>query len=1206
MIRSAFVATRFLAACLMAAAAGLYAADAPRPDGVLGQWSFAEGAAGWTPVNNATVADVARRPGGKSLVVRQTNDAEADSAWLSPVLKNPGAAVRIGLWAADNYFTQKDFSYSAAFEIVPCDESGKLTTSGGDWTWVPWEDKRQIPQFPHTMTREGLQWQYYEAVKRPGAEFFRVRLCWPKALSRGECYFTDVSVALAGDGAAETTAAAAPASAGQKTAAQAGAGGRHVFEISTAANGNLFFADDPLRFEFLLYSTDGQPVGPLSNPVVEYDITDYEHFRVASGKLPFSGAAPVTANQLAAKRGQNLRLSSVIPDAAAKEVGREFFLEARLVDGGKLIATDTVTYGVVKPRPIKAGEYAKCRFIQFAEGGGFRDAESKHEEQGLLHKMGTSLVHNWDYNGWRKAQPTKDGPITIPPGPDFPKMVYCPNLEQVRGRKPDHPWGDVAKNAPDWALIDDPFHKGCKGFDIDGYVDYIVAYVRANRNRIVQVVPSGLERFIDARTMELQRKAYAAIKKEFPDLPVGMMTWGVNASEESANQVLQEKFYEIADFFDTHVYLPSVDWTASDRLQAELKKRGIERRLISTEFARVGGTDQLQSSRDMICSMLDAHAHGMDRVTYFLMYVNEMPEAARRQAVLRGEFPGDGFQWMQYVDRPRVSDAIHDNNWGRGAYGSDVRGASLMPMLKTMTYYNFVQAVECADFKAVFHPDPRTICYVYARDGKTICCLFQKEAGPPATLLLKTAVPYTMQDFFGRSDRVAPAGSSLVVATPDPLVLLFEGEVPQLHDAKTASAALGPTDGGLALSTIARGTTGKPVLTVPPLSSTAVNARITATVDGTWPKVEAKTVAITPGKAATIELPIAIAADRPAGRYTLTVRVQDGDKLLSVLKQPLVVGEVLTAQLSGIPLTKTEAPAIAVAIKSLADKPMQGRVRIANRFFGGGFTPEVMEQPYSVAPGGTAVVKFPVPRDQGNLATSYEMRATVADSSGIAVTCDGDVSFQASVKTKTPIVVDGNLADWKLDELVAIPFEKWHRGPRDPQEFGGRFFSRWDDERLYFAAEITDRVPVVNGTEHVLWNDDNIMFCLYPWGWRMGEPLESGYYREHLGPIVGGKAAIWRVGNVPSGPTRAEGAEIAVTRTPTGWVYEWAYPKASLHPIALENGAAFRLSMSVWDQFKKEKKTEQDWGEYSWLTFSGFNSSVNAQPALWREFTLVE
>jgi hypothetical protein len=99
-----------LAAFLLTLPAALSAADAARPDGVLGQWSFAEGAAGWTPVNNATVSDVARRPGGKSLVVRQTSDAEADSAWLSPVLKNPGAAVRIGLWAADNYFTQKDFS----------------------------------------------------------------------------------------------------------------------------------------------------------------------------------------------------------------------------------------------------------------------------------------------------------------------------------------------------------------------------------------------------------------------------------------------------------------------------------------------------------------------------------------------------------------------------------------------------------------------------------------------------------------------------------------------------------------------------------------------------------------------------------------------------------------------------------------------------------------------------------------------------------------------------------------------------------------------------------------------------------------------------------------------------------------------------------------------------------------------------------------
>ena len=46
--------------------------------------------------------------------------------------------------------------------------------------------------------------------------------------------------------------------------------------------------------------------------------------------------------------------------------------------------------------------------------------------------------------------------------------------------------------------------------------------------------------------------------------------------------------------------------------------------------------------------------------------------------------------------------------------------------------------------------------------------------------------------------------------------------------------------------------------------------------------------------------------------------------------------------------------------------------------------------------------------------------------------------------------------------------------------------------------------------------------------------------------------------------------------------------------------------MSVWDQFKATKKDEGDWGDFSWLTFSGFNSSVNAVPSLWRQFTMVE
>jgi len=1169
---------------------------------VLYETAFTDGAKDWTAIGNAVVSDAARRADGKSLVIRQTTDEEANSAWLSPVLTNRGRPVRVSMWVADNYAVQKDPSYAAAFELVACDKDGKLTGSGGDWTHLPWEDKRQIPGFLHTMTREGLQWTYYEAIKRPAGECFRVRLCWPKAMARGECYFTDVRVATA----AET---APPARTVPITAATPVAS-RYALEISTAANGNLFFADDPLRFEFLLYTTDAKPIGELHKPVIRYEITDYERFRVAAGAIAFDAAAPVVNKALARDtkrdRTQNLRLSALIRDAAAKAVGQELFVHARLLDGDRLLAEDTVPYAVVNPRKTAPSEYDKCRFITFWEGGGFRNSESKHEGQTIVDKMGTSLVHSWDYNGWRLAQLVKGGPITIKPGPDVPKLVYCPNLEQIRGRRPGHPWGDMSKNAPDWALIDDPFHPGCKGFDIDGYVAYIVAYIRANRHRVVQVVPSGLERTIDARTLELQRNAYRAIKKEFPDLPVGMMTWGVPDSAEQANLILKERLYEVADFFDTHVYQSGVGWKEWQRLQQEFKRLGIERRLISTEFACVGGNDQLQSSRDLITSMLDAHAHDMYRITYFLVCVADAQEPPRREPILRGEFPGDGFQWMQYIDRPRVSDAIKDTDWGRGIFNHDRRGASLAPMLKTTAYYNFVQAVECADFKALLRPSERTIAYVYARDGKTICYLFLREPSPPVTLGLATDVPYTMQDLYGRTDRVTPAGASLVVATLDPLLLTFDREVPALYGPTTSAGVLKPVEGGMALPAVARGASAKATLMLPPLFGRPFTGRVVATVDGTWPQIDPQRADVAAGKASRVELPIAIPAEKAAGSYTFTTRLLDGDKVVSVLKQPLRVGEMLTAQMTGVPMTRRQDPAIMVTIRSLADRPLSGTVRLANRFFGEGFEPAAMEQAYAIGPRGAAEVRFPVPRDQVNLATSYEMRATLADRSGFTVTCEDDVGFQACLRTAAPITVDGNLSDWKLEELIPIPFEKWHRGPRDPKEFCGRFYTRWDDQRLYFAAEITDNTPVSTGTVEVGWNDDNIQFCLYPWPWHMGEPLNTGYYREHLGPIRGGKAHIMRAGYVPSGPAQPEGAEIAVRRTATGYVYEWAYPKVSLYPLALEQGGAFRLSMSVWDQQKADKKDVNDWGKFSWLTFSGFNTSVNALPNLWRQFQLVE
>ncbi len=166
------------AAGLLLLTAGSLPAGEEEDATVIYATDFADGAEGWDAIHQAEVSDVARREGGKSLLIKQWEKGEDDSAWLSPVLEDPGAPVRISVWAADNYLETKDFSFSAAFELVPCDADGKLTGAGGDWTYIPWESERYIPQFRHTFTKEGLVWEHYTAVKRAPGKHFRVRFSY--------------------------------------------------------------------------------------------------------------------------------------------------------------------------------------------------------------------------------------------------------------------------------------------------------------------------------------------------------------------------------------------------------------------------------------------------------------------------------------------------------------------------------------------------------------------------------------------------------------------------------------------------------------------------------------------------------------------------------------------------------------------------------------------------------------------------------------------------------------------------------------------------------------------------------------------------------------------------------------------------------------------------------------------------------------------
>ena len=1183
---------RYLLLVALYAVIGLFGLSIARA-AVLFQESFEHGAAGWTATDQAVVSDISRRPGGKSLVIKQWKDSEWDSAWLSPAMANPGKPIKFSFWAVGNYLTCTDFSYSGCMDVVNYAKDGKNLGGSVYMLNIPWDDARKDSMWGKLLP-SGLVWNYYEGVYTPNGDTFRLLFHWPKPLARGDCYLTDVRVAEATP--AELSATSTKTVAATDTTAQAPVTNL-ALEMSTPVSANLFYQQDPLLFDALLYAKDGKALSLPADAKLAYAITDFQHAPILAGEAMLANAKPITDTLFLRKfpqRKANTHVQFTVTDERARATGREFFLEVKVVSQGKTLALDTVPYGVVQPRKIDPADYDKCRFTTTFFSG---DQSPAARKEAVAEKTGASWSEIYDYS-WKSAQPHYPGPITFKDKlPAFPRVTYCPNLEQVRGRPDDHPWGAIATLCPKEALLPDPFHPGVKTFDIDGYVAYMVAYIRQNRAGIARVVPSGLERPIDDRTIELHKKAYTAIKKEFPDLPVGFMLYGISMNPSvDLDQFMKEKLYDYCDFVDTHIYASAVDWTEWGRMQRLYKAMGrTPLRFISTEFCRVGGMDQVQRSRDMIAAHLDCFAHGLDNLLYFnCVNGGPVPQPFLREPTDLGSDQTSGFMYLQRVNRPKVADTAD----GAGARLLD--DSSTVPVLQAMTYYNLVQNFEAAAWRKTLAPDANSIAYLFDRPDTTIAALWMTNPVGTETVAVHTQVAFTVQDLFGRAERIQPHdGIALLTLDYNPQTLLFDRKVDDLQ--------ITPISGGLTAETIARGSSGNLTLRLPPVWKERTHCRLALAVDGDWPSIKAVNVTATPGKESVKTVSLSCDLHQRVGAYTLNGRIYVGKDLVGLLKTNLQIDELLKAEVEGVPLTQTTAPAIKVTLSNLQKTPAKGEVTFLDQRFAPGFAAELRRQPYVVPARGTASVLIPLDRNQVNLSTSYNLSIDVHDASGIAFTKSEEVAFRACERAPGKITIDGDLSDWQLDKRTPIPFEREFTGYGKPwggpDDQSGVFYTMWDDDYIYFAAVIRDNSIVSRSMDINLWMDDNIMFGFYPWGWKQGENLHSGYYREHLGLCKDGVGRIFRVGNVDGGPANADSAKIVVKKTTDGLLYEWAYPKAAIFPQQLKAGARFRLSMLAFDC---DQLPNGQYTNLSGIQIGGFNSNVDARPVKWREFVLTE
>jgi hypothetical protein len=153
-----------------------------------------------------------------------------------------------------------------------------------------------------------------------------------------------------------------------------------------------------------------------------------------------------------------------------------------------------------------------------------------------------------------------------------------------------------------------------------------------------------------------------------------------------------------------------------------------------------------------------------------------------------------------------------------------------------------------------------------------------------------------------------------------------------------------------------------------------------------------------------------------------------------------------------------------------------------------------------------------------------------------------------ALKAVKPLKVDGDLSDWNKSQPVVMADSSFFKEGltwKGKEDLSGKAYLMWDDKYLYLAAEITDKIPLVNKKERQdIWNGDalELVLGLDPNADPKRDTFERGDYQLGFGTGDGKtyKPTIWnwQRHRVP------QGSEISVKKVakPLGYILEAKVP----------------------------------------------------------------
>ncbi|HOV72814.1 MAG TPA: metallophosphoesterase [Candidatus Hydrogenedentes bacterium] len=163
------------------------------------------------------------------------------------------------------------------------------------------------------------------------------------------------------------------------------------------------------------------------------------------------------------------------------------------------------------------------------------------------------------------------------------------------------------------------------------------------------------------------------------------------------------------------------------------------------------------------------------------------------------------------------------------------------------------------------------------------------------------------------------------------------------------------------------------------------------------------------------------------------------------------------------------------------------------------------------------------------------------------------VPVAEAVKAADAIRVDGVLDEWNAAAPIALAYPLgFAEGAYDPGDLSGKCRAMWDADHLYIAFEITDNAHYQPYGGDIVWLADAIEFGIdrHAWGVSLTKngPEVFLYYSEGL-----------------SAETVNKDVPLAVRREKDRTLYEMAFPKRLVQPLALETGSSFRFKALVAD-----------------------------------------